>query len=57
MRMKAIEIKIELGSIGNMGIGSVADTDWIVEKIRYFGMNEENVVIICDCIHAEDWPF
>jgi hypothetical protein len=55
LRTRTIEIKVSLGSIGNLGVGSYAETDWIVEKITFVGMDELGVTIICDCVHVEDY--
>lgn len=55
MRKKTIDFNITWGSFGGIGIGSVAETGWIIERITYVGSNENGVFVICDCIHVEDW--
>jgi hypothetical protein len=54
MRRKTIERKIEFGLIGGCGVGSQLTSEWVIEKITFFGIDENEVTLICDCIHVED---
>lgn len=55
IRRKTIEEKIVIGSISSMGIGSQISSEWVIEMITYFVMDESEITLICDCVHVEDW--
>lgn len=55
IRTKTIELKASNLSTGRIGIGSIAETDWAVKKITFIGIVEDEITIICDCVHVEDF--
>lgn len=54
MKQKTVEVQVEWGTVGGIGVGEFVEPEWIIEKISFVGVSEYGTRIICDCVYADN---